>query len=166
MVENHRAFPDAALQHIITLIPKSLAAGPADQRPISVGTFIYRLWATIRAKDLSVWQESWVHMTQHGFRAGKRCIDPAWTTAAGIEYAKLKGMVRSGFSLDLAKAFDSIDHDLLHLILLRLKLPVEIVLPWIHSLKRTSKWMKTGFGLGNFPSLEVFHWVTLLPVTP
>ena len=63
MVEKYGHFPAAALQHIISLIPKSLAAGPADQRPISVATFIYRLWATIRAKDLGVWQEQWAHIT-------------------------------------------------------------------------------------------------------
>jgi len=85
-----------------------------DQRPIAVACLVYRAWAAARAQDICAWPETWVHDSQYAYRRGKRGVDPAWTSAASAEHARLSHTHRVGFSLDLAKAFDRVPHQILY----------------------------------------------------
>ena len=113
-------WPEDLLLQIVTLVPRD----EFDQRPISVNSVVYRMWASVRATQLCSWQESWAHPTQFGYRRGKRSVDPAWCSAAAAEHAWLSQAHRVGFSLDLAKAYDRIPHEILYKCLIASGLPV------------------------------------------
>ena len=137
-------WPEDLLQ-IVTLVPKD----EFDQRPISVNSVVYRMWASVRATQLCSWQESWAHPTQFGYRRGKRSVDPAWCSAAAAEHAWLSQAHRVGFSLDLAKAYDRIPHEILYKCLIASGLPVNFCNTWLSAIRGARKHLKSAYGLGR-----------------
>ena len=146
-VETSGNWPSDLLLQIVSLIPKDDTSD--DQRPISVATLAYRAWASVRAEDLSAWQERWVHPSQHGYRRGLRSVDPSWTSAAFAEHAWLSHSHRCGFSLDLAKAFDRIPHQILYNCLIASGLPENFCSAWLTAIREAKKYLKSAFGLGR-----------------
>ncbi|CAE7245912.1 pol, partial [Symbiodinium necroappetens] len=138
--------PDLLLQ-VVALVPKD--STEEDQRPITVATLVYRAWASVRARQLSEWAETWAAPTQFGYRRGKRSVDPAWLSAAAAEQAWIKQSHRMGFSLDLAKAYDSIPHQVLYNLLVHSGLPVSFCDTWLGAIRGARKFLKTAHGLGR-----------------
>ena len=138
-------WPEDLLLQIVTLVPKD----EFDQRPISVNSVVYRMWASVRATQLCSWQESWAHPTQFGYRRGKRSVDPAWCSAAAAEHAWLSQAHRVGFFLDLAKAYDRIPHEILYKCLIASGLPVNFCNTWLSAIRGARKYLKSAYGLGR-----------------
>ena len=146
-VESSGVWPDDLLIQIISLIPKD--ADGLDQRPITVATLVYRAWASARAKALCTWQETWAHPSQFGYRRGKRSVDPAWYSSAAAEHAWISQFHRVGFSLDLAKAFDRVPHQILYNCLVASGLPVTFTNTWLSAIRGAKKYLKSAYGLGR-----------------
>ena len=60
-----------------------------------------------------MWQESWAHPGQHGFRMGRGTIDAYWTLALKVEAALISGQPLSGVLLDYSKCFDRLPHNIM-----------------------------------------------------
>ena len=58
-IERQGVWPESLERALVSLISKGEGDEPADLRPISVMSTIYRLWAAIRLQDVMVWPETW-----------------------------------------------------------------------------------------------------------
>ena len=105
--------PEAMLDALITLIPKGEGGLPADQRPITVLSAVYRLWAATRVREIIVWQESLIKRCQKGFRAGHGTLDAYWALALEIEGALPMGDGLGAVLFDFRKCFDLVPHRIL-----------------------------------------------------
>ena len=112
-VEEHGHWPPAICQAWITLIPKGTSPSPLEQRPISVASSVYRLWAATRLRYAVQWQEGWIHPSQHGFRPRHSAVDAFYAMALTIEEALLSNKPLTGALLDYAKCFDRLPHAVL-----------------------------------------------------
>ncbi len=58
------------LYAIVAMLPKAgqnpLEAGPLKQRPVSVASVLYRVYASGRYQHLSPWMMSWIHPNFRG----------------------------------------------------------------------------------------------------
>ena len=69
LFEDRGRWPRRILETYVSLIPKDPEKmGPADLRPISVTSVVYRLWAAHRLSEVMQWQETWIHESVRGFR--------------------------------------------------------------------------------------------------
>ena len=140
-------WPAEVLLQIVSLIPKDEYGD--DQRPVTVACLVYRVWAAVRTKDLCEWQETWIHDSQNAYRRGKRSVDPAWSSAASAEHAWLGHFHRVGFSLDLAKAFGRVPHQILYNLLVASGLPCNFCDTWLGAITGAIKHLKSAYGLGR-----------------
>ena len=91
---------------------------PMQQRPLSVLSQIYRVWAGIGLEECMVWQELWIHPHAYGFRKKRGATDAAAFISMLIELHKLMKTVLHGFGLDYIKCFDLIPQSIvLHIAL-------------------------------------------------
>ena len=112
-IETTGTWPKALTRARISLIQKGEGAEPPQQRPISVASAVYRLWAATRLRVAMEWQEGWIHEGQHGFRAKHSTVDVYWEVALLLEQAVLDGEDLSGLILDYAKCFDKLPHKIM-----------------------------------------------------
>ena len=108
LVESVGVWPIGLTHAAVTLIPKNEGYDPMNMRPISVLPTAYRLWAAVRCKQCTEWQESWITHGQHGCRRGHGTSDALLRLADDLECAFLEGVPMYGVALDFAKAFDHV----------------------------------------------------------
>ena len=92
----------------IPLLPKEGPPGPLNLRPLTILSVIYRIWAGIRASQLRDWQETWIHKSLHGGRAGHETLDGVFETNLDIAQAQLDAKELFLLLLDYKKFFDFI----------------------------------------------------------
>jgi hypothetical protein len=129
VIENTGQWPDALSDALVTLIPKGEGAQPLQQRPITVASVIYRLWAATRLRSLMQWQELWISQSQHGCRKGHDAFGCFFDTALAVEAALLSGEGLVGVYFDYAKCFDRIPHGILMAVARATGLPEVICRP-------------------------------------
>ena len=114
LVEETGTWPDALLAALVTMIPKdpNNTSDPLQQRPITVTSAVYRLWACARLEDVLKWQERWIHHSQYGFRRLHGIFDVIYDLLTQIEDALLGGKPLFGIALDYAKCFDRVPQEL------------------------------------------------------
>ena len=108
-------WPPSLMRALIALIPKGEDDTPLKQRPITITSCVYRLWAAARLRRLIKWQESWIGEQQHGFRAGHSTAHLYWHLSLKLEKAVLSGDDTDqvwGFTIDYAKCFDRVPHEI------------------------------------------------------
>jgi len=113
VIEQTEKWPSALTRTVVSLIQKGEGAEPLKQRPISVASAVYRLWAAVRLRDAMKWQEGWIHQGQHGFRAKHSTLDVFWEMGLRVEQAMLNDEDFSGLVLDYAKCFDKLPHKIM-----------------------------------------------------
>ena len=79
-----------------------------NMRLLSVLPIAYRIWAAVRCKHGTDWQESWITQGQHGCRRGHGTSDALLRLAGELECAFLEGVPIHGVARDFAKAFDNV----------------------------------------------------------
>ena len=108
MVEFQGKWPYALTWAAVTLIPKGEGMLPLSQRPLSVMSIVYRIWAAVRVRQCLQWQERWVAPGQHGCRQNRGCADVLAKVSVEFEDAILEGRHVVGAAVDFAKAFDNV----------------------------------------------------------
>ena len=112
----------------VTLTPK--ADGPTDpgaQRPITVMSVVYRLWASSRLRHCADWQADYLPWQMHGFCKGRSVEDGIWQASTHIEEANVTETPLYGFSMDIAKAFDSVPHSIVFRLAKKVGVPTQII---------------------------------------
>ena len=109
--------PREWLTGAITAIYKNKGdpADPNNYRGITVGHVLGKLYALMLNRRLSAWAESKGKraLGQSGFRPGYRTIDNCFILRALVERARAKGAKLYICAVDLEKAFDCVDRQLL-----------------------------------------------------
>ena len=67
IIEDTGIWPAALARGFISLIPKGEGMQPMQQRPLSVLSQLYWVWAGIRLEECMVWREHWIHPHTYGF---------------------------------------------------------------------------------------------------
>ena len=78
------------------------------QRPLSVLSQLYRVWAGIRLEECMIWQVKWVHPHTYGFWKKRGATDATALIALLIELHTVMRAALKGFGLDYVKCFDLI----------------------------------------------------------
>ena len=107
VIEQSQRWPFSFTSGYFCLIPKPESDNsPSSLRPLSILSVLYRAWASMRLSELMVWQETWCHPSQSGFRSLHDCLDSWYPLALQVEQALLNGTPLNGCFLDYEKAFD------------------------------------------------------------
>ena len=67
-IESTGLWPRVLARGFVSLIRKGKGMLPMQQRPLSVLSQLYRVWAGVRLEECMIWQEKWVHPHAYGFR--------------------------------------------------------------------------------------------------
>ena len=120
-VEDFGFWPDGLLDAYIATIPKTDGdATPLGQRPLSVLSIVYRIWASARMVQLMV--GSGLGCLISVFSAGGgRGLGEAWKTSSLDIEEVLAGAADS--HADVIKSFDTVDRGILNRVLCSLGLP-------------------------------------------
>ena len=94
MVGSRGKWPYALTRAAVTLIPKGEGMLPLSQRPLSVMSIVYRIWAAVRVCSRPIWV--------HG------CADVLAKVSVEFEDAILEGRHVVGAAVDFAKVFDNV----------------------------------------------------------
>ena len=108
IVEATGKWPRILARGYVSLIFKGEGMLPMQQRPLSVLSQLYRVWAGIRLEECMVRQESWADPHAFGFRKKRGAIDAAALIALLIELRNIIQECFTGFGLDYVKCFDLI----------------------------------------------------------
>ena len=86
VVEDLGVWPDGLLDAYIAMIPKTDGdATPLGQRPLSVLSVVYRIWASARMVQLEEWFRSWVPDSVFSAGGDRASVEAWYATALDIE---------------------------------------------------------------------------------
>ena len=104
-IESTGLWPCMLARGFVSLIPKGDGMLPMQQRPLSVLSQLYKVWAGVRLEECMIWQEKWVHPHAYGFRKKRGATDAAALIALLIELHTVMRAALKGFGLDYVKCF-------------------------------------------------------------
>ena len=107
--------PELKIAKVIVLHKGGSKEDPNNYRPISLLPAISKVLEKVVYQQLSAFLEKNNILTEHqfGFRKGRSTLDAAMQVLANITKASCKKQTSVNVFLDLQKAFDTVDHDLL-----------------------------------------------------
>lgn len=110
---------------------QNLLLRPENYRPISVAPVTFKLFETLLLRRLQPWFEAQYNTQQYGFRSGRSTLQVALQMCIAKEWAERRrggnGTALVAVELDIAKAFDSMDHHVVVKLLLERGLPLPLV---------------------------------------
>lgn len=104
----------------------------AEYKPISLCNLLYKLITKIIVGLMKVVLGECISVEQFGFLPSRQIMDAAGIVRETLHSIKLKNIPVMILKLDLEKAYDKVDRYFLHLILVQIGLPLNIV-HWIMS---------------------------------
>eukprot|EP01059_Diplonema_ambulator_P030260 TRINITY_DN509_c0_g1_i4.p1 TRINITY_DN509_c0_g1~~TRINITY_DN509_c0_g1_i4.p1 ORF type:complete len:924 (+),score=114.49 TRINITY_DN509_c0_g1_i4:185-2956(+) len=129
LIELEGVWPNALTNAVVALIPKGESKQPLKQRPITVSSMVYRLWACARLLDIIPWQEQWGDDTQYAYRPGRGAEDALFELTTLMEKAFLTGEHVYGVSLDFEKCFDTVPQQLMFALVEKLGMHERVLKP-------------------------------------
>ena len=94
-------------QGLISVIPKDEGSAPQKSRPIGLMAPVYRLWGSMRIRDVIKWQNKWADT--HCMADGQGYVLRTWMDLAlSVESALVNGSDLVGVSIDWSKCFDRV----------------------------------------------------------
>ena len=108
LVEETGTWPVLFTSGLISLIQKGEGSAPQKLRPIGLMASVYRLWASLRVRDIMHGQEKWADTALYGYRPGRRAEDVWMDLAVSVEAALVEGADLVGMSIDWSKCFDRV----------------------------------------------------------
>lgn len=131
---------DSALNGHIANVEKSPeASAPKDYRPITVLTMPYRVWATIRARQILRWLIQFVPEGLKGNIPGRSTVDIWWSMALQIEQATHDKSNLCGVVTDITKAYNNLARPIVYACALHFGLPKMFVRAWHNSLANVKR---------------------------
>ena len=120
-IEQGRPWPDALQQATSAYLAKdpANATDPLAYRVLSLLPVLYRRWSAVRLRHLSDWIEEWRLPEMFAGIGGVGAADATWQEALVIELATAEGHKFGGAGIDLYKAFDMTDRDIVYEVMRR-----------------------------------------------
>jgi hypothetical protein len=123
---------------------------PLDYRGLAILSKIYRLYFSIRLKDLGPWIKGWECEELYAGTNSPTGAEDAWyTTALEFEMARLQGEPITGGSADIWKCFDQIQRLLIYYLLDLGGFPLEILQAYRAFHENATYYNTIGAGLGG-----------------
>ena len=114
---------------------------PADGRPITILSTLYRLWSKIVARKMMLHLLPVLPPSLTGSVPGKSSVSLAFELQSSIEAALLEDASQSGVTMDLSKAYNLINRDVLLLISERLGWPSSVQQSYFAFLKNLRRFI-------------------------
>lgn len=151
-VELGRPWPDQMMQAIVVLLRKHEAARPVGEfRPISLLSMIYRVWGSIRTKEMLSQLEKYADFHTYGFLPGRSALQYYYTVQVALELALQSGEPLHGYVADIVKAFNHIPRYPVYVMAEQAGVPGQVLTPW----KAAHSQLRRRFKVRQFVSREV-----------
>ena len=111
LIEQGATWPEPLLTGYLSFIDKGAGAAALDQRPLTILSLVYRLWASIRLEEINPWVRTWMHLKCAAVE-GKGPEDVWGSIASKLEAAKERKCPLAGIAVDLKKCFDLVPRHL------------------------------------------------------
>ena len=108
LVEETGSWPVPLTRGLISLTPKGESSALQQLRPTGLMASVYRLWASMRVRDIMHKQEKLADNALHGHRPGRRAEDVWMDLALSVDSAPVDGSDLMGMSIDWSKCFDGV----------------------------------------------------------
>ena len=108
-------------------------------RPITVLPTVYRIWSTIRSRELIAYLCNFVPSHLYGNVKGRSSVNMWWSAQAMAEQCMYDEQVAVGVIADLQKAFNTLPRSPLFRLGIRLGVSNRILRPWLHMLSRLER---------------------------
>ena len=130
-IEGGQAWPAQTMTAVVVLLKKHMAARLVGEfRPISLLSFLYRVWASIRTREMLMQLEPWMEHNSFGFLPHRGTLQYYYTIQVALETALQSGETLTGFVADVIKAFNYIPRPPVYAMATRAGIPINILLPW------------------------------------
>ena len=97
-------FPKFLLQARVVGIPKN--DGPPDRRPLTVKSFIWRMWSRRVARHTGIWMDRWMPPSIFGARPCAAASDGAWELLMDVDESRVDDQDLTILTLDRKQCFD------------------------------------------------------------
>ena len=139
-VESTGVWPHALTTGLITALEKRKDAMDASQfRPITVLSLGYRVWASLRGKQLLSWLDSIAPPGLCGNRAGHDTGMIWWTISAKLEQAWHDNTSLSGTIADIVKCYNMIPRVPTFALAAHLNVPAALIRPWFGAISQLER---------------------------
>eukprot|EP00435_Cladocopium_sp_Y103_P026669 s1004_g6.t1 len=122
--------PSILSGHITAIEKHSAPTGPQDFRPITVLSLCYRVWATIRAKQILAWLDIWAPSGLRGNRPQHSTQAIWWQLAHDMETAVHSGSGLSGYVTDVRKCCNTLPRPVVFACAVHFGVPLGFVRAW------------------------------------
>ncbi len=134
-VELNGQWPDQLLHGGVFSLEKRPGATQVHEfRPITVLPTVYRIWSTIRSRELISFLSTFAPTHLFGNVKGRSSVNMWWAAQALAEQNMYDEQVAVGVIADLQKAFNTLPRLPLFHLAIRLGVPNRILRPWLHML--------------------------------
>ena len=134
-IESGRPWPRCILTGLISAIEKTEhAQGPSDYRPITVLSVAYRVWATIRSRQLLTYLSKIAPSGLLGNRKGASTADVWWQIACEVEESLYFDSSLSGAVTDVVKCFNALPRVPVMLVAHHVGLPSNFIHTWMRAI--------------------------------
>eukprot|EP00438_Fugacium_kawagutii_P028667 Skav214045 [mRNA] locus=scaffold2017:257190:261209:+ [translate_table: standard] len=140
-IEHQRtAWPSTMLVGLISALEKrSTALLPQHYRPITVLSYAYRIWSSIRSKQLLRHLDGVCPASLIGNRPKKAASDIWWQIALELEDLGQSGHDASGLVTDVCKAFNVLPRCIIQAIALKCGIPKHFIICWHSAMERLER---------------------------
>ena len=133
------------MQAMVTAIAKTPSAATTSQyRPITVISLVYRVWATIRARQLIRWLVQFVPSTLVGNMPGRTTASIWYALQEEIECALANGDDLVGMATDVVKCYNTLPRKPVFGLACHLGVGPTLLLPWHRCLVQLNRRFRVG----------------------
>ena len=137
--ENRQHFPRLFAESVTTNIPKGPGkARPQDLRPITVFPMLWRVYAKLRARQLTKLLASRLSPHQFGAIPGHSVEDVVVNIKMSVDNCHHETGEVHGLQIDIQKCFNNLDHDIALYVLQKMGLPPQLAQLWQAQYQRHS----------------------------
>eukprot|EP00438_Fugacium_kawagutii_P003078 Skav215305 [mRNA] locus=scaffold3276:18327:27629:- [translate_table: standard] len=134
---------------------------PGDFRPIVLFSMMYRIWGSLRCRQLLRQLEHYAHSDALGFMPGRETLQAWMQVQSAVELALQSWEPLAGLATDMVKAFNSIQRPQWFLLASHCGFPQRILKPWKNFLSNFNRrfqvnnhlsepvWSSVGFAEGD-----------------
>eukprot|EP00439_Symbiodinium_sp_Y106_P043538 s3973_g5.t1 len=149
-VEQDGLWPVQLTTGFVCAIAKVVGASTASQfRPIVVVSVIYRVWASIRGRQLLGWLADHAPEGLHGYMQGKQCSDIWYALQGDIEATVALASTMSGYVADIVKCFNCLGHEPIFRLATHLGIPSPILTAWRSSVTNLQRRFRIRSDVGD-----------------
>ena len=149
-IEQGKPWPKPCMTALISSLEKvESAASPASFRPICVMSLLYRVWASLRARQALKWLVQFAPPELLGSRPKKETANLWFEVAMQIEEGQWFNQEVVGVIADITKCFNSLPRTPIWYLGRKLGLPPQLIQPWCRAVTSLERRFKVDGGVSR-----------------